>query len=284
MNTINEILRAMDDPQMRHSAIVHTPIVLSMVAASLALALTLLRGGNRTLRWLVLVSFTTLMVSALVAARSGQDARAEIGAAPLEARRVISRHEAMGQWVWVFAAGGVLTSLGVFAPRPAVARASLALLTPIGCATAGWVALVGHHGGTAVYAFGTGTPRPLTQADLTPPSESEGFPLDPRAEFFASEVHPILATNCMSCHGPGEFAASGLDMTTVGAILGGGNRGSVVVPGDAESSTLYQAAAWTHDTLRMPDGRDRLSDENLSRIKRWIDNGAVWSSPDGAPE
>ena len=191
-----------------------------------------------------------------------------------------SRHTRQwGKWVWIMAIAGSALSLGVWAKKVAVSRASVVGAAIIAGGVAGWVGLVGHHGGTAVYAFGTGTPRPLAAADLEVDDANARSFTDPRAAFFTNKVYPVLRQNCMACHGPGASASSGLDLTSMQSMLTGGSRGPAIVPGNAQGSLLYQASAWTHDELRMPLSLDRLSDDDLAVLREWINAGAVWTDP-----
>ena len=55
----------------------------------------------------------------------------------------------------------------------------------------------------------------------------------------------------------------------------GTNFGPVVIPGQAINSTLYRLVTGKADpSLRMPHDSGPLSDENISKIKDWIDQGA----------
>ena len=106
MSILDEIIGAMRDPQMRHAAVVHAPLVLSAVAALLTLALALTRGKNKTLRWSTLVSFAGLAVTAWLAASSGRAAQEELGAVSIELRRLITQHEGLAEWIWLLGALG----------------------------------------------------------------------------------------------------------------------------------------------------------------------------------
>src|SRR5436190_1625239 len=59
----------------------------------------------------------------------------------------------------------------------------------------------------------------------------------------------LLQKNCVSCHG--ELRISKLDMRQRDTILKAGSRGPAVIPGEAEESLLYQAAAQKGE-LKMP--------------------------------
>ena len=90
----------------------------------------------------------------------------------------------------------------------------------------------------------------------------------------------ILDKHCLACHGASEM--SGLDMRRRETLLKGGHRGAALLPGKAEQSLLYQAAAHLGE-LKMPPGSSSpLPPEELMVLKKWIDEGAAWPE-EGAP-
>ena len=98
---------------------------------------------------------------------------------------------------------------------------------------------------------------------------------------FNREVRPILSDNCFLCHGPDEkqrMVNLRLD-TKEGAFADrGGYR--IIVPGDASRSKLYQKISAADKALRMPPagaGRE-LSEQQIDRLRRWIEQGAKWET------
>ncbi len=84
----------------------------------------------------------------------------------------------------------------------------------------------------------------------------------------------VLEKHCLACHGASEM--SGLDMRKRDSLLKGGHRGAAIVPGKAEQSLLYQAAAHQGE-LKMPPGSTApLPPDELLVLKRWIDEDASW--------
>lgn len=287
MSLFGEILEAANDPRMRHAAIVHLPVALSVLGVPVVLAFALTRARDRSLRRVVCGLYLTLLVAALVATRSGADARAELGDVVTTARLVIERHEWMAGKVWILALM-TASAAACTSPRaarvPKVAAAARLTCTAGALACAAWVGLVGHLGGTAVYSYGAGTPAPLTDAQVDrdrhlpggPDAAEELVSGDPRLQLFRTQVRPLLVRSCMGCHGPGESAASGLDVTSMTGMLAGGTRGPALVPGDPQSSLLFQVVSGKHPTLRMPLGKAPLSEEEVGAIRSWIEQGAVW--------
>jgi hypothetical protein len=97
------------------------------------------------------------------------------------------------------------------------------------------------------------------------------------SDLFRKFVQPVIANDCVGCHGEGQ-AMGKLDLRTREAMLKGGARGPAVVPGDPAKSLLYQAVLGK-GALQMPPGGDskRLDPEIVTSIRRWIEGGAPWS-------
>ena len=99
----------------------------------------------------------------------------------------------------------------------------------------------------------------------------------PDTALFRSEIKPLLEANCVRCHNS-QIKRSGLDLSTRDALLGGGDTGVVVVPGDAKSSVLYKRISHL-ELPGMPFGGQKLPDAAIARIAEWINSGAPY---DGA--
>ena len=95
---------------------------------------------------------------------------------------------------------------------------------------------------------------------------------DPREIHFELEVAPILANQCLECH---DSLANhgGLDLSKKRPALTGGDSGEVVVAKNSAESLLWQSI----ESDAMPHERPPLSDRDKQTIKKWIDDGAVWS-------
>lgn len=284
MSLLAELLEAASDPRLRHAAIVHLPVALSVLGVPVVLAFAFTRARDRSLRRIVCGLYLTLLLAAIVATRSGLAAKAELGDVATAARMVIERHERMAKQVWILALVTAATAAGTthLARVPLAAAAARLACATGALACAAWVGLVGHLGGTAVYVHGAGTRAP--RADAPAERSADGLavadPLvegDPRLPLFATRVRPLLARSCTGCHGPGASAAGGLDLTSMAGMLVGGARGPALVPGDPRSSLLFQATSGSHPTLRMPLGKAPLSAREVEALWLWIEQGAVWS-------
>ncbi|MCJ7755248.1 MAG: hypothetical protein MUP13_11850, partial [Thermoanaerobaculales bacterium] len=92
---------------------------------------------------------------------------------------------------------------------------------------------------------------------------------------FTTQIEPILHERCYACHGPSQ-QMSGLRLDRRADALQGGYSGAVVIPGDAEASTLLARVRSDKDGFRMPPVGARLSDAQTDAIAEWIAAGAVW--------
>lgn len=104
----------------------------------------------------------------------------------------------------------------------------------------------------------------------------------PAAVDFASEVKPLLASKCYSCHGA-QVQLRGLRLDTKAAALKGGESGvPAVVPGKSSASPLYRYVAGLDKDIKMPPSGPPLAAAEVELLKRWIDEGAVWPDPGGS--
>ena len=105
----------------------------------------------------------------------------------------------------------------------------------------------------------------------------------PAAPDFNRDIQPILSDRCFTCHGPAESdRQAGLRLDTREGTFGTSKSGGTPVkPGDLDGSTVLQRIESENEALRMPPaymGHDRLSDKQISLIRRWIEAGAAYSS------
>ncbi len=100
-------------------------------------------------------------------------------------------------------------------------------------------------------------------------------PVDPK--LFNEHVRPVLIEQCVKCHG-GEKIKGSFDMTTRERMLHPGDDGPAIIPGDSKSSRLMKLIRHEDDP-HMPEKRDKLSDESIAYIAKWIDAGAPFDQP-----
>ena len=90
---------------------------------------------------------------------------------------------------------------------------------------------------------------------------------------FGRDVQPILADHCYACHGPDAATRkAGLRLDRPAADSGF----AAITPGDAGESELIARVTAVDLDVRMPppEHGDRLSDEEIELLRRWIDEGA----------
>ena len=97
---------------------------------------------------------------------------------------------------------------------------------------------------------------------------------------FVKEVKPILEMNCLSCHGKKNAHENGeFDLSTKADALKGGEKGSDLVPGDAEKSKIYTYMILAADNKRVMPPKDKggpLPKAQTEIIRQWIAEGAKW--------
>ena len=99
----------------------------------------------------------------------------------------------------------------------------------------------------------------------------------PRDVSYSADVQPILKQYCLECHVPGGagYLASGYDMSSYESFMKGGQFGAFVIPGDPLASNLIVLVEGrAHPSIRMPHGREKLSDSEIEVLKAWVQQGA----------
>ena len=109
-------------------------------------------------------------------------------------------------------------------------------------------------------------------------------PLGNQPVQFATEVKPVLEYYCIECHTDrSRVKFGGLSLETGAAAMKTGWHAPVIIPGDPEGSLLYKVLRFGHDHPQsMPPAPDKISDEQLAVVYRWIRQGAIWpTGPEG---
>jgi Protein of unknown function (DUF1553)/Protein of unknown function (DUF1549)/Planctomycete cytochrome C len=108
-------------------------------------------------------------------------------------------------------------------------------------------------------------------ASITPPRG--------KSPDFVRDIAPILAENCVTCHGPTQ-QQSRLRLDARSLALKGGLSGKVIVPGKGKDSLLVRRLRG-QVAPRMPFEKSPLSPDRIALIEGWIDAGAP--GPDDVP-
>ena len=96
--------------------------------------------------------------------------------------------------------------------------------------------------------------------------------VDDRPKFFETKIAPILSNHCLECHDSASHKG-GLDLSHKEMALRGGDSGKSIIAGQAANSPLWVSI----DSNEMPHDRPLLSLSQKQAVKKWIDDGAVWS-------
>ncbi len=93
---------------------------------------------------------------------------------------------------------------------------------------------------------------------------------------FNRQIRPLLAENCIKCHG-GVKEAGGLNLQfREEALKGGKSEKPAVVPGRTEESELIKRVTAEDEDERMPKKAGALKPEQVTLLKQWIAEGASW--------
>src|SRR5947208_480707 len=96
---------------------------------------------------------------------------------------------------------------------------------------------------------------------------------------YSRDIRPILSDHCFACHGPDEKARKAkLRLDTKQGLLGQGENGPIVKPGDSGGSALFGRITAADPDERMPPAKHGkpLDGRQVEIIRRWIEQGAAW--------
>ena len=106
---------------------------------------------------------------------------------------------------------------------------------------------------------------PLAMADFLPE----------QLHAFESQVRPLLAEHCYSCHGP-QKQNNGLRLDSRAAVLRGSDYGPVAEAGKPEQSKLIKAINHAEGVEAMPKKAGKLPPEAITVLTNWVQNGMPW--------
>ncbi|WP_111670440.1 c-type cytochrome domain-containing protein [Algoriphagus litoralis] len=180
--------------------------------------------------------------------------------------------------------GGILTTLGsfgVFFHLKSLKKIQLkSKIFVLGLALV--LIITGHLGGNLTHGesyFTEVLPQELQsflgieiQPEKGPELAEESWE---EAVFYSEVVQPILNQNCKSCHNPRNKKGE-LDLSSMKALLAGGEDGLILTAGDAEHSELFARLILPkEDEKHMPpSGKPQPSKEEIALIESWIKSGA----------
>jgi mono/diheme cytochrome c family protein len=85
---------------------------------------------------------------------------------------------------------------------------------------------------------------------------------------FETDILPVFKARCFACHN-GAAPQAGLNLSARESIVTGGKSGPAIVPGFSEKSLLVEKIL----SKTMPPVEPKLTDEQISLIRMWIDKG-----------
>ncbi len=92
------------------------------------------------------------------------------------------------------------------------------------------------------------------------------------AQDFDQTIAPLLARRCLGCHSGAEPKGE-LDLSSRTAAFKGGSSGSVIVPGKAEKSLLWEQI---HSDAMPP--KHPLTAQEKRQLEQWLNQGATWGT------
>ncbi len=90
---------------------------------------------------------------------------------------------------------------------------------------------------------------------------------------FDNQVLPILQAKCFRCHNQ-QRAEGGLQLDLKKTALKGGDSGRAIVPGQPTHSLLLERIKSNDEFERMPQEAARLSNDEISVLTQWVEQGA----------
>ena len=93
---------------------------------------------------------------------------------------------------------------------------------------------------------------------------------------FNTEVKPIINNKCISCHGGVKRQADFSLLFRSEALANTESGKPAIIPGDPDNSEMIRRLTLKDPEERMPYKHEALSKEEISTLRKWIKQGAVW--------
>ena len=118
----------------------------------------------------------------------------------------------------------------------------------------------------------------VVPAPAIEPTKSPAGLTPEQVEFFEKKVRPVLAEQCIACHGPKKQSA-GLRLDTADGMKKGADNGPVVVPGEAAKSRLVASVKRAGDFPMPP--KAALPADAVAVLTQWVNMGAPYPEATG---
>jgi len=110
-------------------------------------------------------------------------------------------------------------------------------------------------------------------------SPNPAAPADSKVDF-VRDIQPIFVKRCSECHGPDKQKGR-LRLDLKAEALRGGDSGTpLLVPGKSSESEIIRRVTTEDSDDVMPAKGERLTRDQIQRLRVWIDQGAVWPDTD----
>ena len=96
---------------------------------------------------------------------------------------------------------------------------------------------------------------------------------DATPDTFRADVAPLLAERCLRCHS-GDEPKGDINLSSAATVVQGRGDGWLVVPGKPDESWLLDVVSG--DKPAMPKTGDRLTKDEIAKLRAWIAAGAPW--------
>jgi hypothetical protein len=96
---------------------------------------------------------------------------------------------------------------------------------------------------------------------------------------FAEDVHPLLAENCLPCHGPDKKARKArLQLDVRESSTKARRGGAAIVPGRPDDSEVLRriTSSDPDDLMPPPDSGKKLATDEIALLRQWIVEGAKY--------
>jgi len=102
-------------------------------------------------------------------------------------------------------------------------------------------------------------------------------------KLFEAKIRPILAENCVGCHGPDKQKGKLRLDSREGLLKGGMDEDKVVKviePGNPDKSMIIEAINYKNEDIQMPPPKKKkdrkLTDEQIKDMTEWVKLGAPY--------
>ncbi len=145
--------------------------------------------------------------------------------------------------------------------------------------------------GKRVLILGAAGALALAAGNLASPAPARAAADEKGVAFFEAKIRPILATNCVGCHGE-EKQKGGLRLDTrehlIAGAKGDDKTEKVVEPGSPEKSKIIEAVEYKNEDTQMPPPKKnkatgktdnmKLTDAQIADLKEWVKMGVPYGT------